>query len=573
MRASGASGPAEAAPRFDVVIVGSGFAGSILARVLARAGRSVLLVERGRHPRFALGESSTPLAAIALERLARRLRPEDDGEDLHALAAAGRWRRDPQLDRLRRGLKRGFSFYPHRFHEYRPGVPSADAAVPVPRLLVAASPDDAVADSHWLRADVDHHLARRAVAAGAELWEGCELTAVEVPGEGDGCEDGGGEDDDRPVRLAGRRDDGTPVAVEAAFLVDASGPDGFLARCLPIAEADPGTPPTALLFGHFRGVRRFAAAADLAGTPGTDSPYADDQAAVHHLLAEGWMYALRFDPEDAAGGALTSAGFVLRRAAADALRAEHPTPEAALRALLGRYPTLAATFAAAEPVRPVAWISRLPRRRARAAGRRWLLLPHAYAFFDPLFSTGMAWSLAGVERAADLLGADEPPSAAGLAAYADLLAAEADHVARLVDGAWAAMGPDEASWRRFVAHAMLYFTAASFCEAKQRLTDPPADGHAWSGFLGASDPLLAAAVADARDLLCADPPPSVAAFDSWIRRAIAPRNVAGLAEPARRDLYPVDLDALVAAAPLLGLDEASIRLALPRLRGGTEPPA
>ena len=83
----------------DVAVVGSGFAGSILARVLARLGRRVVLVERGRHPRFALGESTTPLANIALERLARRY----DLPDLHALAAYGRWLR--AYPELRRGLK------------------------------------------------------------------------------------------------------------------------------------------------------------------------------------------------------------------------------------------------------------------------------------------------------------------------------------------------------------------------------------------------------------------------------------------------------------------------------------
>jgi choline dehydrogenase-like flavoprotein len=35
----------------EVVVVGSGFAGSILARALASAGRRVLLLEKGRHPR------------------------------------------------------------------------------------------------------------------------------------------------------------------------------------------------------------------------------------------------------------------------------------------------------------------------------------------------------------------------------------------------------------------------------------------------------------------------------------------------------------------------------------------
>ena len=122
----------------DVAIVGSGFAGSLLARVLAVLGYDVVLLERGTHPRFAIGESTTPLANLSLERLARRY----GLEDCRALAAHGRWQ--ARLPEVRGGLKRGFTFYRHH-----PGLP-LDARE---RLLVAASPDDAVADTHWLRAD------------------------------------------------------------------------------------------------------------------------------------------------------------------------------------------------------------------------------------------------------------------------------------------------------------------------------------------------------------------------------------------------------------------------------------
>src|SRR6185503_11065153 len=95
--------PARHLGDFDLAVVGSGCAGSVLARAVRNAGRRVLLVERGVHPRFALGESSTPLAALALERLAARWRMPD----LRDLAAYGRWlARRPHL---RRGLKRGFT--------------------------------------------------------------------------------------------------------------------------------------------------------------------------------------------------------------------------------------------------------------------------------------------------------------------------------------------------------------------------------------------------------------------------------------------------------------------------------
>ena len=355
--------------RFEVTIVGSGVAGAVLGRGLALAGRRVLVVERGRHPRFALGESSTPLAAIALERLASRW----GGEDLAALAAAGRWERDRAVAGLRRGLKRGFTFYGQRPGEaYRNG-PGNDR-----RLLVAASPDDEIADNHWLRSDVDHYLARTAVEAGAELWEECELSGVSIDGDG-------------PVRLSGRRR-GEPVEVETGFVVDASGGGGFLARTLGIGEAATGTPETSLLYAHFDGVRRFAAVAGEAGAAVGDGPYEEDRAAVHHVLDEGWMYVLRFDPERD-GRALASVGMVLRREAAERLAGL--APEAAFETVLRRYPTLAGCFEGATAVRPVARVERLAYRRRRTHGRRWLLLPHAYSFLDPLFSTGMAWSLVG----------------------------------------------------------------------------------------------------------------------------------------------------------------------------------
>ena len=53
--------------RVRLVIIGSGFAGSILARIAHRLGIDVVLIERGHHPRFALGESSTPLGNLALK--------------------------------------------------------------------------------------------------------------------------------------------------------------------------------------------------------------------------------------------------------------------------------------------------------------------------------------------------------------------------------------------------------------------------------------------------------------------------------------------------------------------------
>lgn len=524
--------------RFDVAVVGSGFAGSILARALGAAGRRVVLLERRRHPRFTLGESSTPLAAIALERLADRY----GLPDLRSLAAYGLWQRElPPLRQVRHGLKRGFTFLAHR-----PGRPLAPAAGGSGRLLVAASPDDEVADSHWLRADVDAFLVARAVAEGVDYRDGVELTSAREAGDG--------------LELRGRRG-GRELAIRAGFVVDGSGGGRFLARQLSLSEA-PSAVTTSLLYGHFEGVTPLAeaTASEALAPPG---PYPDERAAVHHLVEEGWVYALPFDGYE--GGGPVSVGIELLGDASG----PSGTPEEAFRRLVDRYPTLAAQLASAATVEPVRFVPRLQYRLERGAGSRWLLLPHAYAFTSPLFSTGIAWSLVAVERAARML-EDGPPEGGDLARYDELLSAEADWLERLVAGAFRALP----RFGLFAPWTFLYFAAASWAEAVQRLLDRPSERETpwcWDGFLGCEDPVLRRAVEEAEERLPgaleASAPEADAAFRDGVLAAIRERDLVGFDLPERRGLHPVDLDVLVARSHLLGLDREAVQAALPRLRG------
>lgn len=527
--------------RLEVAIVGSGFAGSILARLLRRQGHHVFLCERAAHPRFALGESSTPLAALCLERLAERY----GLTDLSHLAAYGRWLE--HVPQLRRGLKRGFTFYSHQ-----PGEPYANGPNNERRLLVAASPADAVADSHWMREDVDAFLVERACSEGVEYIDRLELTGVT-------CRGGG-------VRLSGTRM-GRSMDLRADLLLDASGAGGFLARHLPIGQHEKGSAlRTDLIFGHFSDVGSFPERAVLEGAAFPPGPYPDERAAVHHLLEEGWMYVLPFDH------GVVSAGFVLDRndpafmQGLDAL-----APAAAWAHLLARYPTLCDTFADAQPLRPIGRIRELQRRLSRPAGESWALLPHTYCFFSPLFSTGIAWTLLAVERLAHAL--ESPPSRAALrerlVTYGSLLASEADHLARLITGAYRVRHDFEL----LESYSHLYFAAASFSEAAQRLLPAPAGRGGWTreGFLGATDPIirhaLDRALARLSGLSRVASPQERARFTDEVREAIAPRNVAGLAEPGRNRLYPLDLEALVQNAGLLGLTPGEARENLHRLRG------
>jgi flavin-dependent dehydrogenase len=56
-------------PQYDVIIAGSGPAGSTAATLLAQYGYQVLMLEQGQHPRFHIGESMLPRSEPVMQRL------------------------------------------------------------------------------------------------------------------------------------------------------------------------------------------------------------------------------------------------------------------------------------------------------------------------------------------------------------------------------------------------------------------------------------------------------------------------------------------------------------------------
>ena len=489
----------------DLAIVGSGFGGSLLAMIARRRGVRVALLERGTHPRFAIGESASPLAGVVIEQLAGRY----DLPRLAPLATYGGWRR--HYPAIVCGLKRGFTYFKHQ--ERQRFVQRADRCN---ELLVAASPSDEQSDTHWLRADVDHFLMREAVSLGADYVDELHLEGIEWRADG--------------VVLAGMRR-GARVRVRSRFVVDATGPDGFLARALGLdAGGFDGYPGTQALYSHFTGVARCADMPEF-GTR-ERPPYPLDAAALHHVFDGGWMWVLRFD------NGVTSAGIAVTDALAAELRIADGEP--AWHRLLARYPSVAAQFADARPVRGFSWMPRLAWRAASASGGRWAMLPSAAAFIDPLFSTGIPLTLLGVERLAQSIG--EPAGHS----YSAATLGEADHVARFIAGAYAAFPRFE----DFTAWSMFYFAAASFSEMSRRL-----HGDTWSrGFLLAHDETLVRTIAELS-------PARAASGDlaARVAAAIDRINVAGLADPAKRNWYGVDVEDAVRAAGTLAALPGEIR--------------
>jgi len=501
---------------FDIAVIGSGFAGSLMAMIARRLNRSVVLIEKGSHPRFAIGESSTPLANLILEELAQRY----DLPRVVPLTKWGTWQE--HYPELGCGLKRGFSFFHHEWD-----VPFRRQPDRSNELLVAASPNSRIADTHWFRADFDEFLVREAQALGVTYLD--QTTIHEV-------------DTEKHILEIERA--GATRLIKARFIVDASGPRGVLHRRLKLDESGfSEMPRTQALFSHFSNVLRLDSVGEFKSLP--ELPYPIDDAAVHHVFPGGWIWVLRFN------NGITSAGVAAREEIANEMRFEEGCP--AWKRLLDRLPGLKGLFASANVERPFVHLRPLSFRSGRAVGNGWALLPSAAGFVDPLLSTGFPLTLLGIERLARYF---EKWNDRELTDYETATFSEIDSTAKLVAALYATMD----NFRLFSKLSLLYFAAASFAETRRRLNRDTKDRKFLLGDNGSFTEGLRSCCSKAmsekeedRDQLLGE-----------IRRTIYPVDVAGLSDETKHNWYPVEAADLLNAAGKLDASELEIKALLTR---------
>ncbi|MFP5230432.1 MAG: NAD(P)/FAD-dependent oxidoreductase [Acidobacteriota bacterium] len=508
---------------YDIAIVGSGFGGSLLAMIARRLGHSVALIEKGAHPRVVIGESSTPLSNLLLEELAIRY----DLPALRPFTKWGSWQKT--YPNVAVGLKRGFTFHHHVAGELRAADPDRQD-----QLLVAASPRDEIADTHWYRADFDHFLLQEAQRLGVAYFDRVDLHEIDL-GEGG-------------VALRGERE-GREAGFHAGFVVDATGPRGFLHRTLQLSEAPlPDYPPTQALYAHFSGVQRLEHTS-FSRMGNACPPYPIDDAAVHHIFDGGWVWVLQFN------NGITSAGVAATDRCASRLRLHEG--EAAWRRLLDPIPALREQFAGAKAGGGFTHIPRLSFRSAQIVGGRWALLPSAAGFVDPLLSTGFPLTLLGISRLAEAIeeGWERPFFTDRLREYAQRTDAELLATARLLGALYANMS----NFPVFAALSQLYFAAASFSEAARRLGKP----HRAASFLLCEDAVFGPASRSLAER--ARQPMTQSESEILVRdilAAVEPFNVAGLGRAERRNWYPVETQDLFDGAGKLGATHEEIEAML-----------
>lgn len=256
---------------WDVIIIGGGPAGSTAASTLRQAGRSVLVLEKARFPRFHIGESLLPYNREVFDGL-------------------GVWQKIQDAGFM---VKRGAQFWM--------GNGSRHTRLNFSQGSFTEFPESIQVE----RAKFDNILLRHAEELGAEVRE--EAVVHEYLIEKD------------RVTVKYRDKDGADQTVQAAFLMDASGLGNFTANKEGLRDYYPGHKKLAI-FGHYSGVQMPVGEekGDILVVRRENSwfwmiPLEDDKVSVGLVLDQADFKALKQEPQQVFDDAVLSTRTVQER--------------------------------------------------------------------------------------------------------------------------------------------------------------------------------------------------------------------------------------------------------------------
>jgi flavin-dependent dehydrogenase len=215
------------------------------------------------------------------------------------------------------------------------------------------------------RSEFDQILFEHCVRRGATGLQDCRVTDVELGAQA--------------VRIATRERDGQVAHYHAGFLVDASGRDTFLAGKLGLRQRNPRH-ASAALFGHFRDAQRLPGEAE-----GNISLFWFDH---------GWFWLIPLRDGTTSVGAVCWPHY---------LKTRKSDPTRFFLDTIALCPPLARRLAQAQLVGPATATGNYSYLGSRMSGDRHILIGDAFAFVDPVFSSGVLLAMNSAFLGADVV--------------------------------------------------------------------------------------------------------------------------------------------------------------------------
>ena len=227
------------------------------------------------------------------------------------------------------------------------------------------------------RSEFDHILLKNAAAKGAAVIEECQVTEVDFLPEGGA--------------LVHSRDQHGGVQVwRTKFLVDASGRDTLLANKFNFKQRN-RRHNSAAIYGHFTGAQRLAGKAE-----GNISVF---------WFEHGWFWFIPLSDGTTSIGAVCWPQF---------LKSRKTDITSFFMSAIALCPALAERLKDAKITGPATATGNYSYRSRRMIGKNYLMLGDAFAFIDPVFSTGVFLAMRSAFLGADAVSAclHEPQHAA-----------------------------------------------------------------------------------------------------------------------------------------------------------------
>ncbi|MBQ4855582.1 tryptophan 7-halogenase [Rhodanobacter sp. B2A1Ga4] len=219
------------------------------------------------------------------------------------------------------------------------------------------------------RQDFDEMLYQHARESGADAREGHEVLRVEQRGP-------------RASRLDVRTDDGRDYVIQARYVVDASGRDALLATKKKLRRRN-AQHQSAAIFGHFRGANR---------RNGEDAGNVSIYRFEH-----GWMWMIPLPDGVMSVGAVCQPEYLKQRRGRTV---EFLIDTLKLNPALWRRVEQAGLIG-----NEVHVTGNYSYDSTRMGGPGWVLVGDAFAFLDPVFSSGVYLAMDGAERAVEVVDA------------------------------------------------------------------------------------------------------------------------------------------------------------------------